>query len=40
LRIGTAAERISGGWRDDAAAVLVDSEAVDLWERVEAALER
>jgi hypothetical protein len=40
LRMGTRAERISGGWRDMAGAVLVDAEAVDLWERVEAALER
>jgi hypothetical protein len=40
LGMGTRAERISGGWRDMAGAVLVDAKAVELWERVEAALMR
>lgn len=36
-RVGTAAERISGGGRDCPGAVSLDVRAVELWERVEAA---
>lgn len=39
LRIGTDAEHIAGGWRTTPGAVSMDACAVELWERVEAALE-
>ena len=38
LRVGTPGEQISGGWRQTPGAVSLDREAVELWERVEAAL--
>jgi hypothetical protein len=40
LRVGTDAERISGGGRNTPGAVSMDAQAVELWERVEAALPR
>lgn len=39
LRIGTDAEHISGGWRQTRVAVSMEARDVELWERIETALE-